>query len=77
MYRQIRRVLEAKSAIKVAMGTGEQKRDILKSDERIDNIRISDCCELYVVVQKEPDTFKVTINFPGSIGRKEIHIAEV
>ena len=77
MYRQIRRVFEAKSAIKVAVGTGEQKRDIPKSDEGMDNIRISDCCELYVDILKEPDTFKVTVNFPGSIGRKEICIAEV
>ena len=77
MYRQIRRVIGAKSAIKVAIGTGWQKRDIPKSDERIDNVSISDRCELFVVILEEPDTFKVTVNFPGSIGRKEICIAEV
>ena len=79
MYRQVRKVLGATSAIKVATGTGLQKKDILKSDERIDRIGISNCCELYVVILEEPDTFKVTISLPaaGSIGNKEIYITEV
>ena len=49
MYRHARRALGATSAIKVALGSG-QGRDIPKSDERIDRIGITNCCELYVVI---------------------------
>ena len=35
--------------------------------ETIDSVGISDSCELYVVILQEPDTFKVTIEFPASI----------
>ena len=79
MYRQVRKVLGATSAIKIATGTGQQKKDILKNDDRVDNVGISNCCELYVAVQQQPDTFKVTITFPatGSIGNKVINITEV
>ena len=79
MYRAIKKMLKAITAIKVAMGTGLQKRDIPKSDSRIDTVGISNCCELFVAVLQEPDIFKVTISFPaaGSIGNKVIYIAEV
>ena len=76
MYRQARRVLGATSAIRVALGSG-QRRDIPKSDERIDTVGITNCCELYVVIQQQPDIFKVTVKYPGSIGTKVIDIAEV
>ena len=76
MYRQARRALGATSAIKVALGSG-QGRDIPKSDERIDRGGITNCCELYVVIQQQPDMFRVTVKYPGSIGTKVIDIAEV
>ena len=76
MYRHARRALGATSAIKVALGSG-QGRDIPKSDKRIDTVGITNCCELYVVIQQQPDLFRVTVKYPGSIGTKEINIAEV
>lgn len=76
MYRQVRRTLGMTSAIKVVLGSGLQQ-DIPKSDERIYSVGMSDRCELYVIVLQEPDTFRVTINFPGSIGSKTINITEV
>lgn len=75
MYRQARKALGATSAIRVALGSG-QRRDIPKSDERIDTVGITNCCELYVVIQQQPDIFKVTVKYPGSIGTKVIDIAE-
>ena len=77
MYRQIRRTLRATSAIKVALGSGLQSKDIPESDERIYKVGITNCCELYAVIQQQPDIFKVTVNYPGSIGTKVIDIAEV
>lgn len=77
MYRQVRRTLKMTSAIKVVLGSGPQQKDIPKSDERIDSVGMSDRCELYVIVLQEPDTFRVTIKFPGSIGSKTINITEV
>ena len=76
MYRQARKALGATSAIKVALGSG-QRRDIPKSDERIDTVGITNSCELYAVIQQQPDIFKVTVKYPGSIGTKVIDIAEV
>ena len=75
----MRKLLDVTSAIKLAMGTGLQKRDILKSDEKIVSIGISNYCDLYVVILTEPDTFRVNITFPGagSIGNKVIDITEV
>ena len=72
-------MLKLTSAFKIATGTGLQKRDIPKSDNRVDTVGISNCCELFVAVLDEPDTFKVTISFPavGSIGNKVINITEV
>ena len=73
MYRQARRVLGATSAIKVALASG-QRRDI---PERVDTVGITNFCELYTVIQQQPDIFKVTVKYPGSIGTKVIDIAEV
>ena len=76
MYRQARGALEAKSAIRVALVSGKG-RNIPKSDERIDRVGITNCCELYVVIQQQPDIFRVFVKSPEYTGTEVIDIAEV
>ena len=77
LYRQVRRVLKVTSAIKLAMGSGASKKGIPKSDEKINTVGISNCCELFVLVLQEPDIFQVLLKMPSPIGNKTINIAEV
>ena len=77
MYRQVRRLLKANSSIRIVLQTPSQQKDIPKSDERINAVGIMNNCQLYVIMEQVPDTYKVTLNFAAPIGTKIIYIAEV
>ena len=77
MYRQVRRLLKANSSIKIILQTASQHKSVPKSDERISAAGITNNCQLYIIVEQVPDTYKVTLNFLAPIGTKTIYIAEV
>ena len=77
MYRQVRRIVKANSSIKIILHTGSLQKEIPKSDERISTVGITNNSQLYIIVEKVPDMYKVILNFSAPIGTKTIYIAEV
>lgn len=77
MYRLVRRTLNATSSIRIILETKSGKKDIPKSDDRINAVGVTNNCLLYVIIEQVPDMFKVTLNFSSHIGTRSIDIAEV
>jgi len=77
LYRQVKKKLQVTSAMKLVMEVGTTRKEILRSDEKMNAAGISNRCELFVIVLQEPDIFKVLLNLPNPIGSKTINIAEV